>query len=185
MIKYRFNRTKAIQATAVLLRRAGPARTENYLKIMKILYYADRESLAKTGRPITGDEVYAMRWGPVLSQTLDLIRDRTYGTEEWLRHIATENNNIRLIEDPGNAELCQFEIDLLHELWDKYKDVDPFDLAEETHDLPEYVKNKPDPKSRNPITFEDMLEATGRGHDIEAIQSDAHELRAIERLYGS
>jgi uncharacterized phage-associated protein len=185
MIRYQFNRTKTIQATAVLLRRAGSARSENYLKIMKILYYADRESLEKTGRPITCDEVFAMRWGPVLSQTLDLIRDRTFGTEDWLRYIATEHNNIRLINDPGNGELCKFEIDLLHALWDKYKDVDPFDLARETHKLPEYMKNQPELESRNPITFEDILAATGREGDIATIESDANEATAIERLYGN
>jgi hypothetical protein len=32
----------------------------------KLLYLADRESLKKTGRPITGDRVVAMEHGPVL-----------------------------------------------------------------------------------------------------------------------
>jgi len=45
----------------------------NYLKLMKLLYLADRESMRRNGRPISGDRYVSMDHGPVLSQTLNLI----------------------------------------------------------------------------------------------------------------
>lgn len=170
---------------AVLLRGAGESKTENYMKLIKILYYADRESLRLTGRPITGDSVYAMMRGPVLSNVLDLIRDRTFGTEEWIQSIITEHNNVRLIDDPGNGELSPFEIDILHEMWVKYKDVDPFDLVEETHKLPEFKKNKPLEGSRKEIPFEDILHAVGMDSEIDSIRDKAEERIILNRLYGT
>lgn len=184
MIRFHFHQEKATQAMAVLLRRAGEAKTENYLKLLKILYYADRESLSRTGRPITGDKVFALDHGPVLSNVLDLIRDRTFGSEEWARAIVTEHTNIRLVCDPGNDELSPFEIDILHEVWERYKDVEPFELVERTHALPEYKKNKPPEGSRREIPFEDILDAVGR-HDVASVKEDADELAALNRLYGA
>lgn len=38
----------------------------SYLRMLKLLYLADRESLKETGHTITGDRVVAMEHGPVL-----------------------------------------------------------------------------------------------------------------------
>lgn len=184
MIKFKFNQKKATQAMSVLLRHAGQSKTENYMKLIKILYFADRESLQKSGRPITGDRYFAMDHGPVLSNVLDLIRDRAAGSAEWSNFIATEHKNVHLVNDPGNSELSPFEIDILHRMWDEYKDVDPFELADvKTHELPEYKKNKPPTGSRRDISYEDVLEAVGRT-DIESIENDAKQMAILDQLYG-
>src|SRR5271155_4089348 len=64
---------KTIQAIGVLLRADGVKRM-NYMRLLKLLYMADRESLRETGRPITGGPVTAMERGPVLEEVYDLIR---------------------------------------------------------------------------------------------------------------
>ena len=56
---FRFNFEKTLQAIAVLLRQSEN-RTDNYMRLLKLLYLADRKSLAQMGRPITGDRVVAM-----------------------------------------------------------------------------------------------------------------------------
>lgn len=43
-------------------------------KIAKILYFADREHLAKYGTSITGDTYYKMQYGPVPSTVYDIIK---------------------------------------------------------------------------------------------------------------
>ena len=67
-----FSVERTAQAAAVLLRRADGHRMP-YIRLLKLLYVADRESVRGTGFPITGDDPCAMRRGPVLSITHDLI----------------------------------------------------------------------------------------------------------------
>lgn len=54
---------------------------------VKFFYLADREHLARYGRPITFDSYYALSYGPVASKTLDIIHKqvgvlRAAGIEE-------------------------------------------------------------------------------------------------------
>ena len=56
---FHFNLDKTMQAIAALLHFHG-TKEMSYLRLLKILYIADRESLKETGRPITGDHVVAM-----------------------------------------------------------------------------------------------------------------------------
>ena len=68
-MKFRFNFAKTLQASAVLLRRDDKRMSR--LRLLKLLYFADRELLVAKVRTITGDSVVAMKYGPVLSQTYD------------------------------------------------------------------------------------------------------------------
>jgi uncharacterized phage-associated protein len=47
-----------------------------YIKLIKLLYLADREALLRWGRPITTDRHVSMPKGPVVSQIYDLITRR-------------------------------------------------------------------------------------------------------------
>ncbi len=49
---------KTIQAIGVLFR-ADRVKRMNYMRLLKLLYIADRESLQETGRPITGGAITA------------------------------------------------------------------------------------------------------------------------------
>ena len=49
----------------------------SYMKLIKLLYLADREALLRWGRPITFDAYVSMDRGPVLSSVLDLINGGT------------------------------------------------------------------------------------------------------------
>ncbi len=42
--------------------------------LIKMLYLADRELLAKRGQPLTGDQPVSMKNGPVLTTTYDLTK---------------------------------------------------------------------------------------------------------------
>ena len=46
----------------------------NYTKLIKELYFSDREALRTKGFSITGDIYYSMKKGPVLSNLLNLIK---------------------------------------------------------------------------------------------------------------
>ncbi len=67
-----FNIQSFIQPVLYILNKAGkPLDTH---KISKILYFADREHLAKYGTTITDDSYIAMKYGPVPSNIYDIIK---------------------------------------------------------------------------------------------------------------
>ena len=45
----------------------------SYMKLIKLLYFADRKYIKQTGSSITKDTYYSMKNGPVLSNVLNLI----------------------------------------------------------------------------------------------------------------
>ena len=66
-----FQEPKAAQAAAFMLYKAN-GKLE-VLKLMKLMYLAERESFARFGEGLTGDALVSMPYGPVLSMTLDFI----------------------------------------------------------------------------------------------------------------
>jgi uncharacterized phage-associated protein len=71
-IRFTFDERKATAVASALLQLAG--RSMHYLELLKLLYYADRESLDLYGQPITGDRYVNMRHGPVLRSVYDLVK---------------------------------------------------------------------------------------------------------------
>ena len=78
-MEFFFDERKAAQAASVLLDRHEGRMP--YIKLLKLLYLADREALIETGLPITGDRFVSLKFGPVLSRVLDLIKDSSPGRE--------------------------------------------------------------------------------------------------------
>lgn len=70
-----FNEKRTTQAAAFFLFKAGGKLP--VLKLMKLLYLAERESYRQYGEPISGDNLVSMPHGPVLSQTLNLMFQST------------------------------------------------------------------------------------------------------------
>lgn len=67
-----FSERKAAEAAAFLLLKGGGGL--ELLKLMKLMYLAERESFKKYGESITGDAFVSMQHGPVLSGTYDFAK---------------------------------------------------------------------------------------------------------------
>lgn len=183
MTMFAFKFDKAVQAVAYLLHRESSGEM-NYMRLLKILYIADRESIRKTGRPITGDRVAAMKQGPVLSELLDLIKGVHLRCPEWAKFIRRDEYNVRLVGEPGLANLSRFEIETLERVAEEHRSHDEWAMVELTHKFPEWQKNNPG-ESRRWIPFKDVLEAVGRLADLSEIEEDARADRAFARLFGA
>lgn len=179
---FRFNFGKTLQAVAVLLR-AHPLQVMGRVRLLKLLYIADRESLRDRGAPITGDHAVAMKNGPVLSETYDLIKGTHIRAPQWSEHFENIGCDVRLLTDPGTGRLSRYEIEKLNEVAQTFEHEDDWELAERTHEFPEWQKNDPGDSSR-PIPFEDILKAVGRSDDIEDIREDAKAAALMDRLFG-
>lgn len=182
-VPFKFNQQKAIQAVAFLLKQKHATKSDNYMRVLKLLYFADRESLKETGNPITGDHFIAMKHGPTLSRLVDLANQREVGNVEWDKYIERDGYDIRLINDPGNGKLCRYEIDLLKRIWEENRELGEWEVAMKSEDLPEWKKNNPGDSSR-PIPLSDLLEAIGRGDWLEVITKRAAEDAAARHLFG-
>jgi len=133
------NEKKAAQAAAYLI--SLNEGEMDLLLFIKLLYLADRTALGKTGHSITGDTMVSMDFGPVLSGIYDATKPRNQEKDSWWCNYISERHNKTLStvqQDQETDELSQFELKVLNEVYQKYGHMDPFELAEWTHGLPEY-----------------------------------------------
>ena len=170
-IKSMFNELKTAQAAAYLLHKAGG--TMKHLKLMKLLYLADRLSWQEYDQSITGDEYYSLPYGPVLSKTLDLIQGNVFSAtptpwEEWISD--KENHQVSLAKEIDfddeyyldNLSLANLEI--LDKTFEQYGHLETFDLVKLTHDsrhIPEW-ENPTGGVRAKPIKIETLLHHLGR-----------------------
>lgn len=139
------------------------------LRLLKLLYIADRECLSETLRSITADSVVAMDNGPVLSRTYDLIKGNTLSGGTWANHIRSEGaQDVVVFLDPGVSKLSGFEMKKLNNVLERFAENDDYAVADHTHDFSEWQKNRPDRGGCNAISFDDRLEALGLGADERA-----------------
>lgn len=180
-----FNIDKTIQAAAYLLKRE-PARRENYMRLLKLLYIADRTSLKERAAPICGDTPYAMNRGPVPGTTLDLIKGRDPASEKWDRYIQRIGYDVCLKADPGNLHLSRAEMGILDRVANRFRNLDEWALVGWCHKyVPEYEKNWKErgDKRRRRIPFDDVLEAIGRARQGPAIRGQINEDVHFSKLF--
>jgi uncharacterized phage-associated protein len=175
-----FNSLKTTQAAAVLLSLDGGSMDR--MRLIKLLYIADRELLAESGRTLTGDRAVAMKNGPVLSRTYDLIKGTVNSPEDWDRSLRSMGYKVVLVEDPGRGELTKREVAKLHDVTERYRPVPTPALSAHTHKFPEW-RNNHVPGTSKPIPWSDALEATGHKDKIEAIEKRLEEQRLIDSLF--
>lgn len=155
-----FSEEKATALACAFLTMAG-GKLED-LKLMKLMYLADREALRVLGSSITGDSYFSMRNGPVLSETLDLMtpRDQDDRARIWREHISLPSGyQIRQVRplDPGRV-LSPAELDIVRQVWTQFGTWGKWQLVEYVHRLPEYT---PTSHSSVPIAMRSLLEALG------------------------
>jgi len=138
-ITFQFNSDKALQAVAYFLSCAqGPL---DKAKLMKLVYLADRASFIARGIPITGDRHYAMKLGPVPSDTLHLIDGEYFPVNQSVyNYIHLDNYSVSLTRNPGEDLLSEFERGVLTAIWKEHGRKKTIPLCRETHALPEYAE---------------------------------------------
>ena len=185
-MRTRFREDKTTQAAARLIQLCGGRMA--YLKLIKLLYLADREALIRWGRPITYDTYVAMKHGPVLSGTLDVIKGRVRSSGEggWHRHIERVGDydvQVRTGAVPATDLISPVEEGLLVEIAGKYGRLGKWDLVRLVHGFPEWV----DPETMNqralPIDTRDILRGAGFDEDdIDAIQDEIEAVAYADRI---
>ena len=162
-----FDERKAAEAAAFLLLKAGGKLP--LIKLVKLLYLAERLSLQRYGEPLTGDRLVAMPNGPVLSMTYahmnGALPSREGGWESWIADRAGHEVALR---DPSKLRtpeqdllrLSDSDIEVLAEVWSQFGHWDRWKLVAYTHSdaCPEW--EDPEGSSR-PIAYEVLFSTMG------------------------
>jgi uncharacterized phage-associated protein len=132
-----FNLKKAIQAAAYLLKQSGGKM--EYLRLLKFLYLANRESLRENATLIVFDNASALPNGPILNTVYSLIRGRDSQSQTWWQYIETGNQyDVFIRTEAGGDELSIFEENILKSVYDTHCHKTTFELIEFTHELLEW-----------------------------------------------
>lgn len=156
-----FDPIRVTQAASYLLACSGQNRMP-YLKLLRLLYMADQESLRETERPITGDDALATDYGPVLSRVYDYIQCMPRkGAHEWARFFHADGYDVERFEDPGASELSPYDERILKSVYDHNAHLDSFDTRLLSQEFPEWEKAYRGEGTTLPISLELRLEAVG------------------------
>lgn len=176
----RFREDKTTQAAARLLKLGGGKM--NHMKLIKLLYLAERKALIEWGRPITFDSYVSMPHGPVLSFTLDKINGaappRGEAPSYWQQFISErEYHEVRLLQDEvPNDQLSPAEEQAIDDVFAEFGHMSQYELRDYTHKLGEW--QDPDGSSR-PIQIRDILLAEGLSEDDVRDVEDALSAEAL------
>ena len=156
---------KATQAAAYLLGPTPGSKFDMFRKLVRLMYLADREALARLGFSITRGQHCSLPDGPVISEVNDLLSGSTYKHKYvsggyWDDHIAcTRDDGVQVLKDPGVGRLSASNILILDDIKKQYGSLSDDELGKITHVLPEY--DAPDGKTSTKIQAERTLQSGG------------------------
>lgn len=166
-----FNEKKAAQVAAFFLFKASQRGANvTLLRLMKLMYLAERSSYQQYGEPIIGDALVSMPNGPVLSGTLELI---DFGSQKspdggWDALIAERNDRYMALKstdliksEDDLRELSESDLEILRSIWSQFGKWSALKLRDYTHN-PENCPEWEDPDGSSiPIKLEKLFEVLG------------------------
>jgi uncharacterized phage-associated protein len=185
-IEFRFDARRAAAAAAYLLKLHGGEL--NHMKLIKLLYVADRTSLDRFGRPIVGDRYVSMKHGPVLSRVYNFIKEEDGTPSVWsvLIERGPDKMTVRLLDnDPSFDALSAADLEILEEIAALYKEWNQYKLRDMTHQEFEEWQN-PGTSSRE-LPVERVLEVGLKKspEEIARVRQSAAEKKHFENIFGA
>ena len=161
-----FSDKKALEAL-VWVASEWPSITQFY--VAKIFYFADKDHLNDSGRPVLGDRYMAMEYGPVPSFIYNLIKNKNINENikkdlneslESVRGKESNNIEIKALRKPERDYLSGSDLYFLKKSLDFCKGKEMSKLSELTHEHPAWKNawGKKGNKKSYPIDYEDMVE---------------------------
>ena len=160
-------------ATYFLIKRGGRM---SHLKLMKLLYLSERESLKRYALPISWDCLVSMPHGPVLSQTLDLmdgnVKSQKDGWDDWIN--TKENHELELknvhVGLDELDELSQADLEILDDIWNQFGKMNRYEIRDYTHSHCSEWENPHG--SSYPITYKKVFSALGDTEEVAKEKQD-------------
>jgi uncharacterized phage-associated protein len=147
----------------------------DYVKLLKLVYLADRESLSRYNIPISYDDYQPLKRGPVPDDIHQVLERREHTSSGWngIIDVIGENKADRYVstlieEDEAVSSLSDASIAILENVFKTHRSKSRQDIILYTHEnCPEW--DKADKRSAKRLTYENILVELGRSPD-EAIE---------------
>lgn len=115
------------------------------MKILKLIWLADKLHLRKFGRPIVGDTYYAMKHWPVASGILNICNKNTeYIDESYIpyieEYIVMKWHSLYSVKEADISQFSETDIEVLGQVYSIFGDLTTHQLVEVTHKYPEWKK---------------------------------------------
>ena len=141
----------------------------DYIKLFKIMYFAQREYLATYGLVIAEDTFKARLLGPVPSLTYKVVKmaengDKTKDLKGFTSAIRVDKDQkVYAVAKPDMDYIADMEKEELDKIIAKYKDVDSKELSKLSHDAAYDVvcKRMEDDPQQDVLTLIDIARAGG------------------------
>ena len=140
-IRFPYDPPKGLAMLEYLLELAGGK--YNQMALLKLAFFADRYHVRKYARPVSLDEYFALKLGPVPSNLRDIIETEKFFSENFhfVGDYTVELKSADIDRDQfskSDIEAMQFAV----ENFGKFGERDEFFLANLTHAYPEWDKYK-------------------------------------------
>ncbi|MBM3564937.1 MAG: DUF4065 domain-containing protein [Alphaproteobacteria bacterium] len=159
----------------------------NVLKLVKLIYLADRKFMELYDSPILNDKLVSMDHGPVNSVTFDYINGCENKRTEWDAYIKDREGHIVILSDAKISvadldELSRAELKVLEEVWSQFKGWDGFQVRDYTH---KYCLEWENPNgSSAPIPYERVFKFLGK-ENFSILAANIESERQIDRLFAN
>ena len=174
-----FRSRKAAQSCAYFTNRSRG--TIEKLKLIKLIYLAERQFLSAYHHPMLFDEFYSLPHGPVCSSTLNGINNVIHEAL-WDEYIA-RNGNIVVAVQPVEREdldhISDVEMEVLDEVWQEFSGMTASQIRNHIQEnCPECTGAD---KGRISISYRQIFDALGE-EDASQIAEDISELVKLESI---
>jgi uncharacterized phage-associated protein len=149
------------------------------LKLIKLLYLIERESIDIRGRPMIYDEYYSIKTGPICSNSLNGI-DGRLDKDIWFHYLDKDRGNYlrgrRAVEGELD-ELSESDKEIVEAVWQRFGGMTASEIRNWTHrHCKEYTEVK---AGRLPISCRSIAVALGFS-DADEIEARVIEYRSAE-----
>jgi uncharacterized phage-associated protein len=171
-----FDADKSVQVIGYFLRVSG--KPMDKMKLVKLIYLADRLSFERRGKALNFDQYFSMRNGPVVSSALDGMNGRLNG-KAWSKiALGGDNITVAAIDEIADDRLSKVDVRILAETWESFGKMSAGQLRNWTHKhCPEYTEVE---FSRISIDLDELMAAVG----IPEADERAREQRSLQRAVG-
>jgi len=159
------------------------------IQLMKLIWLADRLHLRIYGRPVTDNTYFAMKHGPVPSETKSLIEKPTPYVLEYL-NIEKDDENREVILRSKKATdkfyLSESDIEILNKIISEFGSLNKWKLRDISHEFPEWLrfeKQIVETNSSYPIDMADFFEPDRKSLSIFNQDSELLEFSKEDYFY--
>lgn len=171
---------KAAQAVAYFALKSGGS--INVLKLSKLMYLAERESMKRYDSPMFYDHLVSMQDGPVASISLNFINGHNEDAI-WSKFVLPRSGfDISTVKDLSMDmldNLSAADIEIFDDLWNQFGALDRYKLRDWTHkkeNIPEWE----DPNGSSiPIKHKDIFIYLNK--DGASLERDVEEYRQLSK----